>query len=177
MSVLFLVAALLVRAGAAEVPAPAGKVLYLVAHTTATRAEPDANGRKVSKLKPFDIVSGTEAAPGWLQIELTTGAADAQGLWLAIEPENVVSGSIDALKYRIAKGQQARWPERVRLDVARGRIRCGFTADQVRLALGDPRTKELRHESSEPAEEWSYDTMRVIVSIRGVTEIHPIAQR
>lgn len=177
MTVLVLVAMLLVRADVAQVPPPDGKLLYLVARTTATRAEPHGRAREVAKLKAFDIVSGTEAVSGWLRIDLTTGTADTQGQWLAIEPENLVNGTIEALKYRVSKAQQSRWPERVRLDVARGRIRYGFSAEQVRLALGDPRTKALLHASREPAEEWSYETVRVVISTRGVTEIRPIPQR
>lgn len=177
MSVLLFLAAILVQADRPLPVAPAAHVLYVVDHATPTYAAPAAHGRELAKLKAFDIVSGTEAAPGWLQIEATTASADAQGQWLAIDPENVVSGSLDGLKYRIAKAQLAKWPERVRLDIARGRIRYGFTAEQVRLALGDPRSTELLGSTSEPAEAWSYETMRVVVSMRGVTDIRPIPQR
>jgi len=176
MATLLLVAALLVQADTA-LPPRDGRLLYLVSATTATRSEPDSRARHVSKLKAFDIVSGREAAAGWLQIDLTTGAADAQGQWIPIEPDNVVTGTMEALKYRVGKGQQTRWPERVRLDVARGRIRHGFSAEQVRLALGDPRSKALRHESTGMAEEWTYDTLCVVLSRRGVIAIEAIPLR
>ena len=177
MSVLLCLAALLVQADRPLPVAPAGTVLYVVDRTTPTYAAPDAHGRELAKLKAFDIVSGTEAAPGWLQIDATSASADVQGRWLAIDRENIVSGSLDGLKYRIARAQLARWPERVRLDIARGRIRYGFSAEQVRLALGDPRSTEPTRSTSEPAEAWSYDTMRVVVSMRGVTDIRPMPQR
>lgn len=175
MAALLLVAALFVRADMA-LPPRDGRLLYLVSDTTATRSEPDSKAREVSKLKSFDIVSGREAAPGWLQIELATGAAGS-GEWIPLDTDNVVTGTMEALKYRVGKAQQTRWPERVRLDVARGRIRYGFSAEQVRLALGDPRSTALQHASTEMVEEWTYDSLRVVLSRRGVIAIEAIPPR
>lgn len=175
MAALLLVAALLVRADMA-LPPRDGRLLYLVSETTATRSEPDSKAREVSKLKSFDIVCGREAAPGWLQIELTTGAAGS-GEWIPLDTDNVVSGTMEALRHRLLRAREAKWPERVRLEVARGHIRKGFTAEQVRLALGDPRRKDLRHGPTGMAEEWTYDSLRVVLSHRGVIVIEAIPLR
>jgi hypothetical protein len=143
-------------------------VYYLIADPTALRTAPDASAPSVRKLRRFEIVTGREVVTGWLHVD-----GDEDG-WLAIERENVLSGRFDTIARRIFHAQAAKWPDRVKVDVVRGVIRPGFTANQVRLALGDPISKSLEHSGDAVSETWTYSDRRVRFSPRGVREIEPI---
>jgi hypothetical protein len=142
-------------------------VLYLVSETTAVRQAPDPKAPVIAKLKAFDIVSGTEMARGWLRVDGATADATPEG-WVPFNRDNVVRGPVDALRGRAFRVQQTRWPLSVKLDILRGRVRQGFTGDQVRLALGDPLKKELRQVGDDVAEEWTYADRRIVFSHTGV---------
>lgn len=59
---------------------------------------------------------------------------------------------------RIAKNRAAfeSWPAPVQAQVIRGEIAPGFTADQVRVALGDPDRVWSRTTADGTSEVWSY---------------------
>lgn len=59
---------------------------------------------------------------------------------------------------RIERHQQefSSWPEAVRQKVAAGEIELGFTAQQVRVALGEPHRISTQATTDGPAEVWSY---------------------
>jgi hypothetical protein len=144
-------------------------VLYLVAETTTMRAAPHTNAPVIRKLQQYELLTGRETIAGWLHVE-GASSGDADG-WIAIDRDNVLRGPLETLKRRLFRIQEARWPERVKLDVARGRIREGFTADQVRLALGDPLRKELQRSGDSVSEAWTYESQRVHFSHTGVRDI------
>lgn len=172
MATLLLLAILSARAGVpqrdAVRPPP---ILYVVSEAASVRTAPEPKSSVLLKLKRYDLVAGREAAPGWLQLEGTDGG------WIPLVRENIVRGSIDTVKYRLFRAQLTTWPDNVKMDVVRGRIREGFTADQVRLALGDPLTKDLRRTAADVAEEWTYTDCRVLFSHSGVAAITPIDTR
>lgn len=148
------------------------QVFYLIVDTTVLRAEPHARARSVRKLKRYDVLAGREMVAGWLRVDgASVGHEDG---WIPIERENVLKGPLETLKRRLFRVQEAKWPDRVKLDVARGRIRPGFTADQVPLALGDPRLKELQRTGTSVAEAWTYEDQRVVFSHTGVRAIEPL---
>ncbi len=148
----------------AEAPA----VLYLVSAPTAVHAEPTARSRTTGKLQPFDIVTGRQVDQ-WFLIESSSGGPESG--WIPLLPENVVHGSLDAVKRRVFHARRARWPDRVKMDVVRGHVRAGFTADQVSLALGDPVSKELVGTGDSATETWTYQDRRIAFSHTGVSAI------
>ena len=150
-------------------------VLYLIVESTPLRAEPDAKARAVAKLARFDIVSGKEAVKGWLQIDATTSAAGSTNGWVPLVADNIVPGPLEAVRRRVFRVQENKWPDQVKLDVLRGRVRPGFSGYQVQLAIGDPLKKELRHVGNDVMEEWIYADRRVVFSHDGVKAVEPIA--
>ncbi len=167
---LLLMAALYAHASdAAPRAANAAAVFYVVSEPTAVRADPDAKSHSVARLKPFDLASGCEVVDGWLRIDASSGRWD--GGWIEISRDNVVDASMETLRLRIFRVQQTKWPDRTKLDVVRGRIRERFTADQVRLALGDPVRKELRRAGDDVSEAWTYPDRIVLFSHSGVTSV------
>jgi hypothetical protein len=146
-------------------------ILYVVSEATSVGAALEAKSAVLLKLKRYDLVSGREAAPGWLQLE------GAGGGWIPLVRDNMVRGSIEAVKYRLFRAQRTKWPDSVKMDVVRGRIREGFTADQVQLALGDPVSKDLRRTAADIAEEWTYTDCRILFSHSGVAAIASIDTR
>ena len=155
----------------APAAAQAPSIVYVVSETTIMRAEPDGQSPAVTKLKPFELVTGRDIVNGWLRVEATTGSETG---WISITTRNIVQGSLESLRGRMFRVQQTNWPARVKLDVALGRIREGFTANQVQLALGDPRKKNLRRSADDVAEEWTYDDVRVLFSHTGVSAIEAL---
>jgi hypothetical protein len=143
-------------------------VYYLAVDATLLRAAPDETAPRVGKLRRFQMVTGREVVSGWLRVD---GDEDA---WLSILRENVLSGSLETITRRIFHAQSADWPERVKADVARGLIRPGFTANQVRLALGEPLARTLERSGDSVNETWTYSDRRVRFSHRGVREIEPV---
>jgi hypothetical protein len=146
-------------------------LLYLIVDPTVMRAEPHAAARTVAKLKRFDIVSGREMVTGWLQVDGGATVVAGELGWVPLARENLVRGPLEMLRGRLFRVQHTKWPDRIKLDVIRGRIREGFTADQVRLALGDPIRRELRETAGDVAEEWLYEDRRVLFSHTGVRVI------
>ena len=150
--------------------ARAERVLYLIGETTSMHTAPNRRAPVLSRLKTFDIVSGTQEVPGWLHVDASTGQPAELG-WIPIRAEHTVKGTLEAMKYRLFRAQHTDWPKSVRLDVVRGQIRKGFTGDQVKLALGDPVRKDLRRNGDDVNEEWLYTDRRVIFSHEGVAAI------
>ena len=149
-------------------------ILYVIGDATPIRAEPDAKAKTVAKLQRYDVVSGKEVGPGWLQIEGTTSASAATSGWIPLVTENVVRGPLENLKLRLFRIQQTKWADGVKLDIVRGIVRPGFTGQQVQLALGDPMKKELRHVGGDVAEEWTYRERRILFNHTGVQTIEPL---
>jgi len=156
-----------------ESPEP---VLYLVSGTTAVRSEARVGAPVIGRLREFDIVSGREWIPGWLELDVSHPRG-LEGGWILLDRINVVNGPLDRVRYRIFRAQQTNWPKAVKLEVARGRIRPGFTGLQVQLALGDPLQKNLRRSGDNVAEEWTYADQRVIFSSTGVARIEAASSR
>lgn len=165
MVVLSFVAALCVAVSAT---AEAETVLYLISQPTVVRADPDARAKPVARLERFEVVSGKESVKGWLQVEGLTG--DPSG-WVPLVTDNVITGPIEAFRRRAVHVQHTKWPDHVKLDVMRGRVREGFSGNQVQLAIGDPLKKELRHVGDDVIEEWIYADRRVVFSHTGVKAI------
>jgi hypothetical protein len=148
-------------------------VLYLIAETTVVRSAPDPKAPAIAKLKAFDIVSGTETARGWLRIDGATSDAASSG-WVPFNRDNVVHGPVDALRGRAFRLHRTRWPQSVKLDILKGRVRPGFTGDQVKLALGDPLQKNLRQLGADVVEEWIYAERRIVFSHSGVRVVETL---
>ena len=137
MVILLLMAALYASAGSSAQgphgpPADAPKVLYVVSEPVTARADPDQRSRAVFKLEAYDVVSGRQLVEGWLKVDEATVEGSAEPGWIPVAPENLVTTSLEALKGRVFRVQQTKWPERIKMDVVRGRIRPGFTAHQVK---------------------------------------------
>jgi hypothetical protein len=176
MGIVFLVATLSLGAG---LPSPLSsddlpQVLYVVAADVSVRAEPHAKSHAIAKLKPFDVVSGQEAVQGWLRIDAAAYAASTGNGWIPLARDNVVAASLEVLRTRALRVQHTNWPDRIKIEVLRGRIRKGFTADQVQLALGDPLRKELRHTANDVTEVWTYDVVRVVFSHTAVAAVEQL---
>jgi hypothetical protein len=179
MAILLLAAALYACAGPsaqgpydAAVVAP--RVLYVVSESVQMRIDPDPRSRAISRLKPYDVVAGRQLVEGWLKIDEATVAAGGESGWIQIAPENLVTTTLEALKFRMFRVQQTKWADRIKMDVVRGRIRAGFTANQVQLALGDPVRKSLRQTANDVWEEWTYHDRRIVFSHTGVTAIESL---
>ena len=178
-SILLLVAALFASAaspaqGPLDTSVDAPKVLYVVSEAVTARADPDARSRAVFTLQPYDVVSGRQLVAGWLKVDEATVAGAAEPGWIPVSPDNLVTTTLEALKGRVFRVQQTKWPERIKMDVVRGRIRPGFTAIQVQLALGDPLRKSLRRSADDVAEEWTYADRRIVFSHTGVATIESL---
>jgi hypothetical protein len=179
MVTLLLVAALSASAGSSGQPphgasADAPKVLYVASAPVTARADPDARSRAVFKLEAYDVVSGRELIAGWLKVDEATVEGSTGPGWIPVARENLVAASLEALKGRVFRVQQTKWPERIKMDVVRGRIRAGFTANQVKVALGDPLSKSLRRSADTVAEEWTYADRRIVFSHSGVEKIESL---
>ena len=174
----FLMAALCASAqGPLDTSVDARKVLYVVSEAVTAREDPDQRSRAVFKLQPYDVVSGRQLVEGWLKVDGATVEGSAEPGWIPVAPENLVAVSIETLKGRVFRVQQTRWPERIKMDVVRGHIRPGFTAHQVKVALGDPLSKSLRRSADGVAEEWTYADRRVVFSHTGVSAIELLEDR
>jgi len=182
MGILLFVAALAASAGSfaqgpydTSVGAP--RVLYVVSEAVTGRAEPDLRSPALFRLRPYDVVSGRQLAKGWLKVDPATLAGTAESGWIPVAPDDLVTTTLEELQRRVFRVQQTKWPDRVKMDVVRGRIRLGFTAIQVQLALGDPQSKALRRAADDVAEEWTYDDRRIVFSHTGVAAIELLEDR
>jgi hypothetical protein len=147
-------------------------VRYLVSEPTTVRVAPADRARAVAKLKRFDIVTGCDVVAGWLHVEASSAGVAAG--WIPLVADNVITVTLDTLKRRIFRIERMRWSERIKVDIARGRIRNGFTADQVQLALGEPLNKQLVHAGENVSETWIYDDRRVTFSHTGVRAVEDL---
>jgi hypothetical protein len=163
--------------GPLDTSVDAPKVLYVVSEAVTARADPDLQSRAVFTLRPYDVVSGRQLTAGWLKVDGATVAGAAEPGWIPVSPDDLVTTTLEALKGRVFRVQQTKWPERVKMDVVRGRIRPGFTALQVQLALGDPLRKSLRRSADDVAEEWTYYDRRIVFSHTGVATIESLQDR
>jgi hypothetical protein len=176
MAILLLAAALHAFVGAATQASHAGDVgapqmLYIVSEAVQMRVEPDLRSRAIANLRPYDIVGGRELINGWLRVDgATVGAAGESG-WIQVAPDNLVTTTLEALKVRMFRVQETKWPDWIKMEVVRGRIRRGFTGNQVWLALGDPLRKSLRQNGSDVTEEWIYEERRILFSHTSVATI------
>jgi hypothetical protein len=180
MTNLFFAAALYLSAGYVAVPqepVDAPRVLYVISEAVSMRAGPDAKSRAITRLKPFDVVSGRQLVEGWLHVDAATITTPGDFGWIPLAADNIVTVPLESLKARVFRVQQTKWPDRIKLDVVRGRIREGFTGDQVQLALGDPIRKELRETGNDVAEAWTYEGRRIVFSHSGVTTIEELSIR
>jgi hypothetical protein len=180
MAILLLAAALHAFVGASTQAPHAGgvgapQVLYVVSEAVQMRVEPDLRSRAIAKLKPYDIVGGRQLITGWLRVDGATVDAAGESGWIQVAPDNLVTTTLEALKVRMFRVQETRWPDRIKMDVVRGRIRPGFTGNQVQLALGDPLRKSLRQSGSGVTEEWIYEDRRIVFSHTGVATIEALA--
>jgi hypothetical protein len=176
---LLLLAALFASAGSPaqgplDTSVEAPKVLYVVSEAVTGRANPNGQARAVFTLRPYDVVSGRQLAAGWLKVDEATVAGAAEPGWIPVAPDDLVTTTLEALKGRVFRVQQTKWPERIKMDVVRGRIRTGFTAHQVQLALGDPLRKALRVSAGDVAEEWTYHDRRIVFSHTAVATIESL---
>ena len=171
----FLMAALYASAqGPLDTSVDAPKVLYVVSEAVTARVDPDQRSRAMFKLQPYDVVSGRQLVEGWLKVDEATVAGATGPGWIPVAPDNLVTTSLEALQGRVFRVQQTKWPDRIKMDVVRGRIREGFTANQVKLALGDPLRKSLRESVNAVAEEWTYPDRRIVFSHTGVATIESL---
>jgi hypothetical protein len=176
MAILLLAAALHAFVGASTQAPHAGdvgapQVLYIVSEAVQMRVEPDLRSRAIANLRPYDIVGGRELINGWLRVDgATVGAAGESG-WIQVAPDNLVTTTLEALKVRMFRVQETKWPDWIKMEVVRGRIRRGFTGNQVRLAPGDPLRKSLRQNGSDVTEEWIYEERRILFSHTSVATI------
>jgi hypothetical protein len=182
MALLLLIAALGAMGGASgqgplDTSVDAPKVLYVVSEALTARVDPDQRSRAVFKLQPYQVVSGRQLVEGWLRVDQATVAGATEPGWIPVAADDLVTTSLEALQGRVFRVQQTRWPNRIKMDVVRGRIREGFTANQVKVALGDPLRKSLRHSASDVAEEWTYADRRIVFSHTGVAAIEPLQDR
>lgn len=175
MTVLPLVILLLAPVPAAPAPtvAPGERVLYLVSTATPVRAEPSVRSRTIARLRTFDIVAGRETTPGWLELEASSDD-EPHGGWIPFATADAVAGTMEQLRYRLFRVRETKWPDQVKIEVARGHIHKGYSGLQVQLALGDPLSKALRHTGTDVAEAWTYRDRRIIFSHEGVALIEPL---
>lgn len=69
----------------------------------------------------------------------------------------VISGCATA-ESRISKNQAAfdSWPHEVQSSIRAGKVKIGFTTDQVRVALGEPDRMYSRQSAEGESEVWAY---------------------
>lgn len=125
-------------------PPPRPKTLledacYLVDGPTSVHKMATATSPVLARLGIFDVVQVYEGAGGWLHVQ-TLGERRIEG-WLKAKPENVIEADWLTVTRRLVDAQVAHWPAATSLDVARGRVRIGFTRAQVAAALGEPTRK------------------------------------
>jgi hypothetical protein len=79
-------------------------------------------------------------------------------------------GPVGAAKVRALLKRYAAWDDQVLASVACGRVRTGFTVDQVRAAVGMPET--VLRKGSGGEEQWVYHDMTLTIQNGRVTEVH-----
>ena len=87
----------------------------------------------------------TNLKPMWLTLGLVTAALGCGGC--ATTPESRVEQNASAV---------ASWPAEVQAQVRVGKVAIGFTAEQVRVALGEPDRALKRTDASGVRDVWVY---------------------
>lgn len=154
---------------------PASQLVYLLVARTPVRSAPSLDAPIVAELQPLDVLLGEERIAGWIRIVGGAFDVEASGdLWLPVVRDNVLSDDFERIQRRTAKLRFVDWPLAVKIDVMRGVVRPGFTAAQVRLAIGDPREKLLREEDGDVFETWRYPDRLIVFSHTSVESVEKL---
>ena len=139
-----------VPCGFAQAP-PKPMLYYIVTTPTEIRERADSNSKLLGTVKPLDYLAVQSKLPaGWFRITMRKPGAspldvivDAQKATMdafvkaASEDHYMMADNMDAVRI-VDKIARKSWAAEVKAEVAKKRVREGFTQEQVTLALGEP---------------------------------------
>lgn len=158
------------------------RVCYLFPVQTVARAEPDPAATVVNTYPPFSFALVKDAVGGWAYVEPTTkDAKTGDSGWIQIDKEYMVNAGALALLMRRDAVESKAWTKAVKLDLIRGRVRVGFTKEQVELAYTESprdRGKPVRKATEETAagvvETWIYPDATYTLKAGRVAKINRV---
>jgi hypothetical protein len=147
---------------------PTAPISYVVTVTTPVRREPARTAPAIATMQPLDMMAVEKVFANWVCGTLTK--ADTRGCVPAIRANLLPRGFGDATITN-AMISVNKWPLAIRLDVLRRKARIGFTAQQVRLAVGDPLQMTQSETATGMREIWLYQSQTIAFVNGKVAEI------
>ncbi len=111
------------------------QIAYFFPVQTVSREKPDPSATVVNTYPAMSFALVKKMEPGWVYVEPLPDAKTQAGGWIQPEKENLscCSGVLSlVVRRREMSGKQ--WPESVKVDIIRGKVRVGFTVEQLQLA-------------------------------------------
>lgn len=138
METAVLLAALLVQPGSPTECVPIFIVeddrAYIPDAKVALRALPATTSDARAHAEPFDVLKIRKTLGDWMCVQTLKGDAG----WIQPTAAGTTSLSTFAAQARRIQLVDKKWPRTVMLDIARGRVRLGFSEEQALIAAGDP---------------------------------------
>jgi hypothetical protein len=141
----------------------ANEIAYFFPAQTVAREKPDPSATVVNTYPAFSFALVRKAAPGWVYVEPLPDAKTREGGWIQPDRENLsCCGGVLPLAMRREELRGKPWPAAVKLDIMRGKVRVGFTVEQVRLVYrdvgddGSPQRKAIEETAAGAVETWTY---------------------
>jgi hypothetical protein len=140
------------------------QIAYFFPTQTVARAKPDTSAPIVNTYPAFSFALVKNTAPGWVYVEPLPDAKTQEGGWIEPLKENLsCCDGVLPLAIRREEMRGKPWPAPVKLDIMRGKVRVGFTIEQVRLAYttspsdtGNPLRKAIEETAAGTVETWTY---------------------
>jgi hypothetical protein len=152
-----------------EPPPSWDDVSYLIDAPTTVRAAPSATSKVVGRLAPVDVARILEAKLGWLRLE-GLGASNLEG-WVPAKEENLLAEDWLSVRFRLVEANDAHWPAATKIDIARRKVRVGFTKAQVKAALGKPASEASEETAAGVTEVLAYPGQAVTLKAGRVVKI------
>lgn len=150
------------RLGAPAPPPPAPPppmIAYLIDSRTVIRKTPSDTAPALATVGPLDVVQIESAKPGWVQVNVARENEPAVDGWIRGKGDNIIRRR-DWFAARVklveVKSEHPDWSLAIDADVIRGNVHVGFTPEQVRAALGDPRSETTQETSAGTTLRWVY---------------------
>jgi hypothetical protein len=136
------------------VPDPSTDFSLFIDHPTRVYAEQDAASEVRRTLQPFDVAMVLRAESGWIRVDVGGGVRG----WIGsadLDRQNMLNENRSIALARINFVKLGPWDAATKLEMARRRAHPGYTTDQLRLTLGDPKTIQSEETAAGVTENWS----------------------
>jgi hypothetical protein len=137
--------------GPAQAPGEEASLGYLISAATEVRLDPSLLAAPVTTFPVFAVAAVEHAVNGWIYVRPTDTRAGAAG-WLPLNIEDLMPEEPAVVKARAEAVRPKPWPDGVKVDLIRRRVREGLSAEQVLIAWGQP----AKRNPSGEGERWDY---------------------